>query len=62
MNNRKLSSIQVSTDTKVRLLEVKRIVYLKERKLLKTYEDIINYVVEEWLSERGVKEVNREES
>jgi hypothetical protein len=61
MNERKLSSIQLTTDTKMRLLEVKRVVYVKDRKLLKTYEDVINYVVEEWLSERGVEATGRKE-
>jgi sulfur relay (sulfurtransferase) DsrF/TusC family protein len=62
MEDKKLSSVQLSTDTKMRLLGVKRIVYIEKHKLLKTYEDIINYVIGEWLSERGVKETDRKES
>jgi hypothetical protein len=42
------STICLSNDTKLRLQNIKREVYVKKQKWLKTYEDIILFVLDEW--------------
>jgi hypothetical protein len=48
------STICVSNNTKLRLQNIKREVYVKKQKWLKTYEDIILFVLDEWLNFNGL--------
>jgi len=44
----KKTHVTVSDDLKIKLLDVKRLVYEKEKRYFRSYEQIISYLVDEW--------------